>query len=313
MLCQLKLRWQVPLQQRFASNPPHIAPIDNNPIGRCFVYVENGEIYGHVSTLRIYRYAWLDHHHAAISKGRSGLRVLRQLSDFHSDAYVLNPWQMRYTVGIWRPDNEFPAKIFGKLATNLNKPELCSLDTFAYLQTTLDTCKNWDDLQGPWEVAKANRQDLYEFEAFYQKNSGGLLSEAFDLTAKAFDDRSLAEEYARCGLRRERHLYAVRYGVDLKALIEVQESDTGLNLSELTSAVYIYILDHHMVTPRILEFIQCMVAVKHQQEKMIVMLYPSTYTEHYQMDISKKYTVWILKLDSDGLAAYMKHLSRWCK
>lgn len=287
--------------------------LNENPVARCFVYVENGEIYGHVSALRIYRHAWLDHHHAALTKGRSGLRVLRQLSDFHSDVHVLNPWQMRYTVGIWRPNNDFPAKIFGKLATSLNNPSICSLDTFSYMRSSLDTCRNWDDLKGPWEVARATKQDMYEFQAYYDSVSGGLLCEAFDLTVEGFQDRSVAEEYERHGLRRERFLYAVRYGLELKALVEVQESDTGLNLSELTSAVYIYILDSKMVTPRILEFIQCMTAVKHQRNKMTVMIYPNTYVEEYQMDVAKEYTIWILKLNSEGLDAYMKHLSRWCK
>jgi hypothetical protein len=287
--------------------------LNENQIARCFVYLENGEILGHVSALRIYRHTWLDHHHAALTKSRSGLRVLRQVSDFHNDVHVLNPWQMRYVTGIWRPNNEFPAKVFGQLATNLGDPSLCSTDTFAYLRTTLDTCRRWDDLQGPWEVAKANREDIYEFEGYYHCQSGGLLCEAFDLTVDSFEDCTVADEYARSGLKRNRHLYAVRYGLELKALVEVQDSDTGLNLSELTNAVYIYVLDANMVTPKILEFIQCMVTVKHKRESLTVMLYPSHYAQRYQLNISKEYTVWILKLNSEGLSAYMKHLSRWCK
>ena len=285
--------------------------LNSNQIARCFVYIENGQIYGHVSALKIYRHAWLNHHHAALPSRRSGLRVLRQISDFHNDSCVLNPLQMRYIVGIWRPSNSFPARFFGGFAKDLNNPKACSVDTFSYLRVTLDTCRGLDDLNGPWELAKATRQDICEFDGFYQKTSGGLLTKAFDLTADSFDDHSVALEYASSGLKRERHLYAVRYGLDLMALVEVQDSDTGLNLSDLTNAVFIYVLDTHMVTPKILEFIQCMVAVKLKREMITIMLYPNTYVKRYQMDEAKEYAVWILNLEySDD---YMQHLSRWCR
>jgi hypothetical protein len=285
--------------------------LNSNQIARCFVYIENGQIYGHVSALKIYRHAWLNHHHAALPNRRSGLRVLRQISDFHNDSYVLNPLQRRYIVGIWRPNNSFPARFFGSFAQGVNDPKACSMDTFSYIRVSLDSCKSWDDLNGPWEVTRATRQDICEFEGFYQKTSGGLLAKAFDLTVDSFDDQSVALEYASSGLKRERQLYAVRYGLDLMALVEVQDSDTGLNLSDLTNAVYIYVLDIHMVTPKILEFIQCMVAVKQRREMTAIMLYPNTYVKRYQMDESKEYTVWILNTEYSD--AYMQHLGRWCR
>jgi hypothetical protein len=220
---------------------------------------------------------------------------------------------MRYVVGIWRPANDFPAKFFGKFAENLKNPSLCSMDTFTYMKSSVDTCRDWDGSQGTWEVAKATRQDISEFCGWYQKRSGGLLTQAFDLTLDTFNDQTVAEEYRAAGLKRERHLYAVRYGLDLKALVDVQDSDTGLNLSELTSAVYIYVLDERMITPKLLEFIQCMVAVKTQREANTVMLYPNTYVKRYQMEGKKEYTVWILNLNIEGTDAYIKHLSRYCR
>jgi hypothetical protein len=177
----------------------------------------------------------------------------------------------------------------------------------------LAECQNWDNLHGPWEVAKATRQDIREFEGFYHQKSGGLLPQAFDLTPDSFEDRSVAAEYSKSGLKRDRYLYAVRYGLDLKALVEVQDSDLGLNLSELTSAVYIYILDEKMVTPKILEFIQCVVAVKTKRENTTIMLYPHTYVSRYQLPAQKEYNVWVLNLNIAGTDAYMKHLSRYCK
>lgn len=284
--------------------------LNPNQIARCFVYVENGQILGHVSALKIYRHTWLNHHHAALSGRRSGLRVLRQISDFHNDSYVLNPLQMRYIVGIWRPDNSFPDRFFGGFARKIGDPQKCSMDRFSYFQATESNCNNWDDLTGPWEVQEASKQDLFEFEGFYDQASGGLLAKAFDLTTTSYDDKSVANEYEVNGLKRERQVYAVRYGLDLKVLIEVQNSDAGLNLSELTSATYIYILDQEMVTPAVLKYIQCVISTKQLRETNTIMLYPHTYAERYQLKTEKEYTVWILNLDASD--DYMSHLKRWC-
>ena len=291
----------------------HKLYLNPNRIARCFVYLEDGQILGHVSALKIYRNTWLNHHHAALKSRKAGLKVLKQISDFHTHSYVLNPLHMRYVVGIWRPNNEFPSKFFGRFTETLHNPALCSIDTFSYLKVKLADCRNWDQLKGPWEIAKATRQDLREFDGYYRHVSGGLLSKAFDLTPDSFDDETIATEYAASGLKRNRFLYAVRYGLDLKALVEVQDTNLGLNMSELTSAVYIYILDEKMITPKVLDFIQCMVSVKTQREDTTVMLYPHTYAQRYHISVEKEYSVWILHLNVEGTDAYVQHLSRYCR
>ena len=285
--------------------------LNPNHIARCFVYLENGEIYGHVSALKIYRHNWLNHHHAAATKRRSGLRVLRQISDFHNDSYVLNPLQMRYVTGIWRADNSFPQRFFGSFVDKMKNPKMCSTDVFSYHQISLDTCKEWDDLKGTWEIGKANRQDMREFESYYEQKSGGLLTRAFDLTVDSFDDQSVAREYASTGLKRERHLMAVRCGMELKALVEVQDSDMGLNLSELTTAIYIYILDDTMITPKVLDFIECMAAIKLRRDKATVMLYPHTYAMRYDLEAKKEYTVWLITTECSD--EYMQPWERRCR
>ena len=139
------------------------------------------------------------------------------------------------------------------------------------------------------------------------------MTKAFDLTPDTFEDSTVAKEYEASGLKRNRYLYAVRYGLELKALVEVQDTNYGLNLSELTSAVYIYILDEKMITPKVLNFIQCMISVKTQCENATVMLYPNSYAKRYQIPVDKEYNIWILNLNVEGTDAYIQHLSRYSK
>jgi hypothetical protein len=278
-------------------------------IARSFVYREDGLMTGHISALRIYRHTWLNHHHAAFSSRRAGLKVLRQISDFINDSYYLNPIQLRYVAAIWRPNNSFPAKFFGRFAEGLADPQKCSMDTFAYLRgSVVDQCQDWGPLSGPpWELAKAQQSDLYEFEGFYRQVSGGLLPQAFDLTPESFDDQSISEAYKASGLKRERHLHALRHGMDLVALIEVQDSDTGLNMSELTNAVTIFVLNQEVFSPKILHMLQCIISVKYCKEQHPVLLYPRDYAVKHRLEYEKDYTVWILNLDHSD--AYMENLN----
>jgi hypothetical protein len=281
-------------------------------IARSFVYREKGMMTGHISALRIYRHAWLSHHHAALSNRRAGFKVLKQISDFINDSYYLNPVQLRYVAAIWRPDNSFPAKFFGRFAESQEDPQKCSMDTFAYFRSSVDQCQDWGPLSGPpWELVKAREADLYEFEGFYNKVSGGLLARAFDLTPDTFTDDSVSRAYRASDLKRERHLYALRHGVDMVAFIEVQDSDIGLNLSDLTNAVTIFVLRQEVFTPKILRMLQCIMAVKHNKENHPVLLYPRECAQNLRIEYEKDYTIWILNLEHSD--AYMKHLGGYVK
>lgn len=285
--------------------------LSHNRIARCFVHLENGQITGHVSALRIYKYTWLNHHHAATSKKQSGLKVLRQISDFHNDSYVLNPLYMRYIVGIWRPDNSFPARFFGSFAKNLNDLEMCSMDTFTYCHLDLSSNTDIGELCGPWVISLSDKQDMYEFSGYYSRVSNGLLIRAYDLIPDRFRDDTIKAEYELCALRRERFLYTIRYGHEMVALIDLQCSDHGLNLSDLTNAIYVYIMREDMLEAPTIFSICGALARKHNKGSCPLMLFPDTYQAKLSGVKTKKYTVWILNTDCSD--PYMKHIERWCR
>lgn len=283
-----------------------------NDVARCFVYKVDGQITGHISALRINKYTWLNHHHAALGSDSAGLRVLRQLSDFINDSYALDPVQMRYVAGIYRPENRSPNRFFGGFAKKVNDPKKTSTDLFAYYKNSEDACERWgEEAAGPWQIERANSGDMVDFCGFYDKVSGGLLAKAFDLTPDSFDDSSLSEAYKKSGLKRFRHLYAIRKDGDLKALVDVQDSDTGLNMSELTNTINFYVLDQEEFTPDTFEMVRCVVAVKHNKCSHPVLLFPTSYVEKYNLVPDKYYEVWLLNLDYSDL--YMENLLRYTK
>ena len=285
-----------------------------NDVARCFVYKEDGQITGHISALRISKYTWLNHHHAALRlrSGSSGLKVLRQLSDFINDSYTLDPVQMRYVAGIYRPENRSPNRFFGGFARKVGDPQKTSTDLFAYYKNSEDACQKWgEDTHGPWQVERAKFGDMVEFCGFYDHVSGGLLAKAFDLTPDSFDDSSLSEVYAKSGLKRHRHLYAIRRDGDLRAVVEVQDSDTGLNMSELTNTINFFVIDQDAFTPDTFEMVRCVIATKHNKCHHPVLLFPTSYVEKYNLIPDKYYEVWLLNLDYSDL--YMENLLRYTK
>ena len=54
---------------------------------------------------------------------------------------------------------------------------------------------------------------------------------------------TLSKEFQRLGFKRERRFYSLKKNDRLKAFIMVMISDIGLNLSNLTNCVKVFVLD----------------------------------------------------------------------
>jgi len=284
---------------------------EDSNIARHFVYQSKGKIVGHMSKLRVYDRTWLSHHHAALGNGRAGIKVLRNLSEYISEAYFLNPDSLRYILGVYRPDNKFPERFFSGFVRSVADKSLASVDTFAYISQAGSIPHEKEDLPGNWRIARARNQDLADFRGYYEQYSGGLLAKAFDLTPASYQNTNVSEAFKACGFKRERSLYAVRHNRSLKALIEIQDTDSGLNLSELTNATMVYVLDSMMFDRRMFSFILGLLTTKHQKQKHPVMVYPATYASEHEVPIDKQYNVWALNIEDSN--AYLEWMYRFCR
>jgi hypothetical protein len=281
-------------------------------IARHFVYQDCGRILGHFSTLRVFTNTWMNHHHAAIRSSHAGMKVVRAISEFINDSYLLNPTNLKYIIGFYRAENKFPQKYFGGFVRQVNDPGISSLDVFSYFNQAGALGLGREDLPGDWELVAATEADTVEFRGYYRKISGGLMAEALDLTPSGLDGQKLSRDYEACGLQRQRHLYAIRHQKSLKALIDVQHSELGLNLSELTNAIIIYILDEEAIHRDMLRFIISELALRHDKTQHPVLIHPHTYATRYRLPADKEYTLWALDLKS-GSEPYMGWMLKFCR
>ena len=281
-------------------------------ISRHFIYQNQGRIFGHFSALHVYQNTWFCQHHAAVNSQRAGLRVLRAISEYINDSYQLDPTHLKYIIGYYRTVNRFPKRYFGDYVGELKDSKKTSLDCYSYINEARTFMGGEDDLARGWSIDPAVRSDLNEFYGYYQKISAGMLPEALDMLPEDLDDQSLSEKYKANGLSRQRELLALRYQDSPIALIDIQSTGIGLNLSEITNAITVYLIDSQPEYFDMIRVAICSQALKHEKISDPVMVFPNSFLDSCNFNADKEYTMWTLNIP-EGMESYMSWMNRFCR
>jgi len=265
-------------------------------IARHFVFRERGLLFGHMSMLRFYSRAWLIHHHAAAKEGHAlaGISVLKQVGAYVNEYHVHPSTRMDFVLCYFRPDNKFPNRVFGGVARQINDRRRSSLDSFAYVHLSSEPSK--EDIS--YQLFSAAPEDLEEFCRLYQRTSGGLMAEALDLCGGGQRDEELNREYRDLGFQRERLLFALHRKGSLQAIFMVVLSDTGLNLSNLTNCVHVFITDPQNLEPEVLFSALGNLRRYFRDTKIPILVYPEGYMVERNLPYEKTYTLWALSMEA---------------
>jgi len=267
----------------------------NLKIARHFICQQKGRIRGHVAMLRFYENAWLIHHLAAREPGikKSGIAVLDQIGRFSNASHNLYSLHMDYLLCYFRPENRFPNRVFGGVANEIKNPKISSLDTFAYFHNQKGSNGQFD-LPKPWELIEADSKDLMELEHYYENKSGGLMLDALDIKARMVDCDDLSKEYQQHGFKKEKYLFSLKNNIDLVAIFMLDISDIGLNMSDLTNCIKVFVLDLNGLSKNILFLALSSLSTKFEQNEIPVMIYPVSYAEMQSIPYEKLYQLWVL-------------------
>ena len=210
---------------------------DNPDMARHITYEERGKIYGHMSMVRAYERAWLIQHHAARPMGNRmpGYVVLRHMILFLHGAYTLPSVKMDYVMCYYRPENKFPDRVFGGFARSLENPKGCSLDLFSY--HTVPTNGAFIPLPEGWRLKEISLPEMWELDNFYRRTSGGLFLDVLKRRMEP-DEPSLREVSEEAGLTRKWSIYGLFHDDRPICVLIVNQSDFGINLSELLNSVH---------------------------------------------------------------------------
>jgi hypothetical protein len=281
---------------------------DNPGVARHFTYQRNGRIFGHISMVRAYDRAWMIHHHAAkaMESKRTGFMVLKQIMHYLNDMHRLPSANMDYTICYFRPENKFPDRVFGGFARELRNPRGCSLDLFAYLPYTRLSLGT--KLPDGWTLSRSSERDLWEFEHFYRSQSGGLLVDALGMKDTETREESLQESYRKLGLTRSWQTYSLKSNGKLHALLVVNHSDLGFNLSELLNGIKVLVVNSKDLPWSILSTAISELAAEFQMERVPVLFYPISYVEEKGIPYEKQYQMWVLNVQHGN--EYLEYMQK---
>ena len=275
---------------------------ENPEIAMHFTYEQNGRIYGHMSMLRAYERAWLIHHHAArpMHNKLPGFQILKQMILFLYGMYHLPSANMDYVMCFFRPENKFPDRVFGGFARELKNPRICSLDLFSYMTFPVGT----PHIQLPrgWSLHESTNSELWQLEQFLKHFSGGLMFDVLNLAKKDSTDDSLEKVSQRLGFTRKWEVFSLTNGDNLKAVLIVNQSDVGVNLSELLNSIKVIAVDSDNLPWEVLSAAVAQLTGVYRLDSIPLLIYPSAYADLMSISSEKKYQLWI---------TYMRHSNKF--
>lgn len=283
----------------------------NPKIGRYFINKENGVIRGHMAMVKAYENTWMIHHHAASPSGgrTAGIQVLNQVGSFTNSTHRIRSMHMDCLMCYFRPENKFPMKVFHGIASKIDEPKSCSTDPFAYFHLKSDPGN--PAIGHDWSLTFSSSIDLLNFDSFYEKASGGLLTKAFGIKSGKPDYKMLMEEYRNAELTRDIEFYSLKKDKRLKAVIMSDRSSAGLNMSDLMNCVKVFVTDPEEITLDIIETAVGKVAGNYEDEDVPVLMFPLSFAESIALPYEKSYILWVLNMDESD--QYFTHLRSMLK
>ncbi len=275
-------------------------------------YQEKGRIHGHVAMIRVYENAWMLHHHASsLSLNRNaGVHVMGPVADYAYSAHRIPSLHLDYLMVYYRPENKFPAKVFGGFRRVLNNPKGCSEDEFAYVSVEVNTDLFFDESDG-LNLNESSYEDLIDLEGFYNKVSGGLMLGAMDILPESSFNKDVKEAYEKEQLKRDFMIISLRKDENLLAVFLIDKSDIGINMSDLSNSIKAFIIKPEKLNKDLLLLVLNELAKQYYAESTHALIFPSRYSEESGMQYEKKYRLWVFGLHfSDDYYKYIRRLLR---
>jgi hypothetical protein len=223
---------------------------------------------------------------------RPGLLVLKQMVQFLAGMLHLPSAKMDYVMTYFRPENKFPDRVFGGFARELNNSRICSLDLFSYMSFHVGTPQHL--LPQEWSLHESTHSELWELEQFYKHQSGGLLLDVLNLSRKNPGDEPLEDVARRLGFVRKWKAYSIADKRSLKAVLVVNQSDVGVNLSELLNSIKVLVIDQEGLPWEVLSLAVAQLTGVYHLDSIPLLIYPSIYSDVIKISPDKKYQLWIL-------------------
>ena len=135
--------------------------------------------------------------------------------------------------------------------------------------------------------------------------------QGMDLKIESQQDSSLQKSYEKAGFQREQSLFALQKEGRTIALFMLLRTEIGLNLSNLTNAITVIVLDNKALPREAFFTAISMLAAKYPHDEVPVLTYPPDYAASQSIEVEKQYNLWVL--DCQHLDPYFEFCSNYFK
>jgi hypothetical protein len=139
-------------------------------------------------------------------------------------------------------------------------------------------------------------------------HSGGLLIDAMGVGQGGTKHESLQEIYSKLGLTRTCQTYSLKSNGKLAAVLVVNHSDLGFNLSELLNGIKALVVNSKALPWSILSTAISQLAGEFQMERIPVLFYPTSYVEENEIPYEKRYQMWVLNVQHGN--EYLEYMQK---
>lgn|GEM_PF-1640591 len=211
-----------------------------NDVFKGTLFVRGSSIQAHISAIRVYERTWMLQHLAARSSGKQRISFAR-LINLALLEYLEQKSDIEWIRVTYRPENRAPARLFRALAARASRPELSrvrSMNCMRWSVCDTDTPR----LPGIVVHAPAAR-DIASIESYLLTHRNTFAPQQEDLQHDELHLETISERYRRLGLERRREILVVTKDDTFAGFALLEISSPGLNLSELTNAFRVFLLD----------------------------------------------------------------------
>jgi hypothetical protein len=217
----------------------------NSPIVKKILFKENGTIKGHVSGIKFFDNAWLIQHLNALkanSTQSAAQAVIHCMADFFLETKVNNLIETSFITCYFRPDNLYPAIVFGETRNLANDRTICDIADLNFCTVAeVPQIQAVKSQQLEVNVAPASEHDLLDLETLLIEQGKWQLVKLEGLEASRITQLKVSPEFEKIGLYRYRQVLVARSTSSSAIAYAVCNfASPGINLSELTNSFRIF-------------------------------------------------------------------------
>jgi hypothetical protein len=231
-----KMETLAPLLPRVRETFSHLSK-QTGHLFKAVVFHEDRRLYAHISAVRSHSRSFVVQHLAALPRLKSGQGP--RAVNLGITEFLAQDQHLDFGKSYFRPDNKWPARVFGGYARRVTDRQRSDLRMHDYL--VYPTTMELPETPG-LRVIEARGRDLGVVEASFVASERGCILRSDDLTRATLELGQVDAAYQPAGLFRRRVvLLALRKDQPVGfALCEI--SSPGLNLSELLSSMQLRLL-----------------------------------------------------------------------